>query len=43
MPSHVLAAWRHFNLLIDAALAAELQPWAMAENAAASIAGEWSV
>lgn len=43
MPGHVLKAWRRWNLAIDAALDAELKPWALAETAAAAIAGEWRV
>jgi len=40
---HIYARWRHFNLLIDAALAAGVQPWALAEAICASIWAEWAV
>lgn len=41
VPLHVYRKWRHFNRLIDGALAAALRPWALAEIAACAIAGEW--
>lgn len=44
MPRHVYQQWRrHFNLLIDAALAAEMKPWALAETFAYAIWREWAV
>ena len=43
MPSHIYARWRHFNCLIDSALAAELPPWSVAEAACEAIWTEWAV
>jgi len=41
-PEHVRRAWRRWNREIDKALDAGMPPWALAELAACSIAGEWA-